>query len=101
VVANITIGFLLTMGTEVTNVPQFTIVTMVIRVNGAQWVRLLEGAKGFISEDISWSVLLLEWGDRLLTAVCNTPSVAELAVDRQTPQYRIRRFPRSRQFNRC
>jgi hypothetical protein len=52
-VANITIDFLLTMGTEVTNVPVFTIVTMVTRFTSAHWARLLEGAKGFISEDIS------------------------------------------------
>jgi hypothetical protein len=84
--ANITIDFLLTMGTDVTNVPLFTTVTMVTRVTSAHWVRLLEGAKGFISENILCSVLLLDWGDRLLTAACNTPNVVELAVGRPTPQ---------------
>ena len=67
--ANITIDFLLTMDTEVTNVPLFIMVT---RVTSAHWVRLLEGTKGFLSEDISCSVLLLDWGDRLHSAACYT-----------------------------
>jgi hypothetical protein len=99
--ANITFDFLFTMGTDVTNVPLFTIITMVTRVTSAHWVRLLEGTKGFISEDISCSVLLLDWGGCLLMAACNTPSGVELAAGRPTPKCLLRSFPRSRQFNRC
>lgn len=63
-VANITIDFLLTMTTEVTNVPLFTIVTVTI----APWARLREGAKRSAAEYIPCTVLLLDCADRQLTS---------------------------------
>jgi hypothetical protein len=62
-VANITIDFLFTMGAEVTNDPLFTVVTVVTMVINARWFRLREGAKGYTSENISCSVLVLDWGE--------------------------------------
>ena len=46
------------------------------------------------------SVVLLDWGGRLLTAACNAPSVVEMVVGGPTPQRLLRGFPRSQHFKR-